>query len=163
SLLDLDAARDALAAATKLEPRLWRAHYYLGRVYRDLGDPMRAARELTAAIKAHPAHRLAYIALSELYRRWHHVDHARALAPTGTEHVPAAEAAELWCEVGMACDARRADDQAIEAFGKAIAINPGDALSKLQRGQLYVRRGELASAAHDLEDVVRSQDPRVAS
>jgi tetratricopeptide (TPR) repeat protein len=143
-------------------PDLWRAHYYLGRVHRDRGDARRAARELTAAIRLQPAHRLPYIALCELYRRRDYVDQALAVAMLGTARVAPAEAAELWLEAGMAHGSRRADGPAIAAFGRALAIHPDDALAKLQRGQLYLRRGELASAERDLEDVLRSPDPRVA-
>ncbi len=161
SILELGAARDALATAIKLAPDLWRAHYYLGRVYRDLGDVRRAAQQFTATIKLHPGHRFGYIALSELYRRWGYLDQALAIATLGTRRAPAA--AESWFEVGMAYDAKLADDQAIAAFGQAIALKPGDARSKLQRGRLYVRTGDLANAERDLEGVMRSPDPRVAS
>ncbi len=160
SVLKLDAARDALLSATRAVPELWRAHYYLGRIYRDLDDGRRAAVQLTAAIKMHPGHRLAYIALFELYRRWGYVDQALAVASLGATHVPVTDATELWFEVGMAHDARHSDDSAIAAFSKALAGKPDDARSKFQRSQVYVRKGDLASARRDLEDVTRSNDPR---
>jgi tetratricopeptide (TPR) repeat protein len=163
SRLELRAARDPLALAAGLVPELWRAHYYLGRVDRDLDDSGRAARQFTAAIKAHPGHRPSYIALSELYRTSGHVEQALAVARLGIAQVPAAEAADLWFEAGMAYDARRADDAAIDAFGKVIAIKPGDALAKLERGQLYLRAGDVAGATRDLDDAMRSPDPRVAT
>ena len=163
SALKLDAARDALSNAVRLIPDLWRAHYYLGRIHRDLDDVRRAAVQFTATIKTHPGYRFAYVALIELYRHWDYVDQALAVATLGTANVPAADAAELWFEVGMAYDAKYADDKAIGAFGKAIAGKPDDASSKFQRGQIYLRKGDLASARRDLEDVARSADPRVAA
>jgi tetratricopeptide (TPR) repeat protein len=162
----LGAARDALATAVRLEPALWRAHYYLGRIYRDLGDARRAAEQFSATIRTHPGYRFSYIALCELYRGRDHVEQALAVALLGAAHVPAAEAADLWLEVGMAHEARGGDgalDRAIDAYGRALAIKPGDALAKLQRGQLYLRRGDLANAERDLEDALRSADPHVAS
>ena len=66
-------------------------------------------------------------------------------------------------KVGMAYDARHTDDKAIEAFSKAIAGKPDDASSKFQRGQIYFRKGDLANAKADLEAVVASPDPRIAS
>jgi tetratricopeptide (TPR) repeat protein len=161
--LQLDGARDALAAAVKLAPELWRARYYLGRVYRDVDDPRRAAQQFTQAIRANPGYRLGYVALSELYRRWDYLDQALVVATLGTARVPAAETTELWFEVAMVHDARHANDKAIEAFGKAITGRPDDAISKMQRGQLYFQKGDLVNARRDLEDVKRSQDPRVAS
>jgi len=162
SALRLDAARDALLRAAKLAPDLWRAHYYLGRVYRDLDDSRHAAEQLTQTITTYPSYRFGYIALTELYRRWDYLDEAIAVALLGTASVAAAETSELWYEAGMAYDARRADDQAIDAFGKAIAARPDDASSKFQRGQVYFRKGELANAARDLEEVVKSTDPQIA-
>jgi cytochrome c-type biogenesis protein CcmH/NrfG len=63
----------------------------------------------------------------------------------------------------MAYDARHADDKAIDAFSKAVATKPDDAGSKFQRGQIYFRKGDFASAKADLEAVVASPDPRIAS
>jgi len=159
SMLKLDAAREALLRATRLAPDLWRAHYYLGRVYRDLGDARHAATQFTLTIKAHPGYRFGYIALIELYRRWDYLDQALAVALLGTANVPAAEAAALWFEAGMAYDAKHADDKAIEAFSKAITSKPDDASSKFQRGEIYFRRGELDKAKRDLEEVVASAEP----
>jgi tetratricopeptide (TPR) repeat protein len=163
SRLNLGPARDALVRATKLAPDLWRAHYYLGRVYRELADARHAAEQFSLTIQTYPAYRFGYIALIELYRRWDYLDQALAIALLGTTNVPPAEAAELWFEAGMAHDARHADDQAIAAFTQAIAGKPDDAGSKFQRGQIYVRKRDFEKARRDLEDVVKSTDPRLGS
>lgn len=156
----LEAARAALIAADKRAPELWRAHFYLGRVYRELDDARRAAVQFNATIRTNPGYLPAYIALIEIYRRWDYVDQALAVAMLGTASVPAAGAADLWFEAGIIHDARHADDQAIEAFSKAIAASPGDAGAKFERAQLYLRKGDLAGARRDLEEVARSTDPR---
>jgi tetratricopeptide (TPR) repeat protein len=162
SQLKLEPARDALRRAAKLAPDLWRAHYYLGRVYRELDDARRAAEQFSATIKTHPAYRFAYIALCELYLRWSYVDEALAVALLGTTNVPAAEASEMWFLAGRAYGEKQADDQAIDAFSRALASNPEDVRPKFQRGQIYIRKGDIASARTDLEDVVKSTDPRFA-
>jgi tetratricopeptide (TPR) repeat protein len=171
ALLKLDDARDALLRAAKIAPDLWRAHYYLGKLYRDRDDARRAAEQFALTIKTHPSYRYGYIALIELYRRWEYNDQALAVALAGTVNVPASEVNELWFEVGMVHDAKRgsgkaaddkADEKAIEAFGKAIAAKPDDAGSKFQRGQIYFRKGNFVAAKADLEDVVASTDPRIA-
>lgn len=163
ALMKLTAARDALLRATKLGPDLWRAHYYLGRVYRDQDDPRRAANQFTQTIATHSSYKFGYIALIELYRRWDYTDQALATALIGTANVPESEAAELWFEAGMAYEAKRSEGEAIDAFTRAIAVNPNDVSAKFQRGQLYFRRGEFASARIDLEEVTRSSDPKAAS
>jgi len=156
----LDAARDALQRAIRLGPELWRAHYYLGRIHRDLDEDRAAAEQFTLAVKTNPGYRFGYIALVELYRRWGYVDQSLVVAALGAMHVPAADAADLWLEIGMAYDAKASDDKAIAALGKAIAIAPDNASAKLQRGRIYFRKGDTANARRDLEDVVRSTDER---
>jgi tetratricopeptide (TPR) repeat protein len=163
SVLKLDAARDALRRAAKLQPDLWRAHYYLGRVYRDLDDAKHAAEQFSQTIRTYPAYRFGYIALIELYRRWDFNDQALEVALLGTANVPATEASELWYEAGLIYDAKHADDKAIEAFSKAIASKPDDDGAKFQRGQIYFRKGDLEHARPDLEDVAKSTDPRMAA
>jgi lipopolysaccharide biosynthesis regulator YciM len=162
SMLKLDAARDALSNALRTSPELWRAHYYLGRIYRDLDDARHAAVQFTATIKTHPAYRAAYVALIELYRRWDYIDQALAVALLGTANVSAAEAGDLWFEAGVMYDLKRADDKALEAYSKAIAARADDANARFQRGQIYLRKGDLANAKRDLEEVARSADPRIA-
>jgi tetratricopeptide (TPR) repeat protein len=157
----LDAAREALIRATRLAPELWRAHYYLGRIYRDLDEARRSAEQLSQAIALHPGYRPAYLALIDLYRRWGYVDQAVAVATLGTRNVPS-DTAELWFELAMAHDAKHADDQALAALGQALANRPDDASSLIQRGQIYLRKGEHASARRDLERVASSSDPRTA-
>jgi tetratricopeptide (TPR) repeat protein len=67
----------------------------------------------------------------------------------------------------MAYDARPAEggaiERAIDAFGRAIAINPEDALARLERGQILYRKGDFEAAKLDLAHAMRSPDPRVAS
>jgi len=165
--LHVIAARDALFRATRLGPELWRAHYYLGRVYRDLDDARHAAEQFGQAIATHPSYLPPYVALIELYRRWDYVDPALAVATLGTAHVSATDARALWYEAGMVLQAKRATDQraadrAIEAFDKAIAGDHQDMLARFLRGQVYLRQGRLADAQRELEQVVRSTDPEVA-
>jgi tetratricopeptide (TPR) repeat protein len=155
------AARDALLRAVRVNHELWRAHYYLGRVYRDLDDDRRAASQFTQAVQTNPGYRFAYLALVELYRRWGYLEPSLVVASIGVTRVAAAETADLWLEVGLAYDAKAVDDKAIVALGNAIAIRPSDANAKLQRGRIFFRLGDTASARRDLEDVARATDPRL--
>lgn len=161
SALKLSAARDALYRATRLGPELWRAHYYLGRVYRDLDDARHAAEQFSQAIATHPSYLPPYVALIELYRRWDYADQAIAVATLGTAHVAAGDARALWYEAGMALQAKHANDQAIEAFDRAVAGDQPDLLARFLRGQVYLRKGRLADAQRELEQVVHSTDPQV--
>jgi cytochrome c-type biogenesis protein CcmH/NrfG len=73
------------------------------------------------------------------------------------------EASDLWFEVGLTYDARHLDDKAIAAFGKALDTRPRDANARFQRGQIHFRTGDFANARLDLEEVVKSSDPRLAA
>ncbi|HET9622184.1 MAG TPA: tetratricopeptide repeat protein, partial [Kofleriaceae bacterium] len=132
----LEAARDALLRAAKLAPSLWRAHFYLGRVYRDLDDARHAAEQFAQTIETHPTYRFGYLALGELCRRWGYHDAAIAIAELGVQHVAADEAGEL-------------------VFDAASA--------RLARGQRALHQGDVASAKRDLDDVMAQTEPRVAA
>jgi tetratricopeptide (TPR) repeat protein len=159
----LEAARVALVQATRLAPELWRAHYYLGSVLLDLRDARPAAEQLTAALKLNPGYPSAYLALTELYRRWGYPEQALAVATLGAARVAPEDAADLWSQAAMALEAMADRSRAIEAFGKAIALRPGDASLRLYRGWLYVLHGDLAAARLDLDEVMRSPDPGAAT
>jgi tetratricopeptide (TPR) repeat protein len=161
--INLDSASEALRRAIKLAPDLWRGHYYLSKIYRERGDAKLAAEQLTATIKTNPGYRYGYIALIELYRSWDYLDQAAAVTQLGIANVPAAETSDLWYELGKIRVSRRAPDQAIDAFGKAIALKPDDASLKFWRGQQYFRKGDLANAKRDLDEVMKSTDPSAAS
>jgi tetratricopeptide (TPR) repeat protein len=153
-------ARDALSQAVQLDPKLWRAHYYLGRIYRDLDDTRRAADAFSRTIVQNPHYHAAYVALTEIYRSWEYFDQALAVAQLGTASLP--HDAELWYELGLVSGAKHLDDQAIAAFGHALTERPGDARAMFQRGQIFARKGDLPAARRDLEAVVASPDPQAA-
>jgi tetratricopeptide (TPR) repeat protein len=143
--------------AVKLEPRLWRAHYQIGRIYRDNGHWNEAAGEFTAAVRLGAPDPVPYVALCELYRRWGVRDLALAIATLGTQHV--LRSADVWFELGMAHDDLRHDADAIAAFTRALAIDPDHAIAKFQRGQAYFRTKATAKARADLEDFVAHPPP----
>lgn len=158
----LDAARDALRRAVRLSPALWRGHYYLGRLYRQRDEARLAAEQFTQTIKTHPGYRFGYIALGELYRKWGYVDLSLVVATLGTTNVAPAESADLWLQIGMAYDAKSADDKALVALGRALAIRPSDPYAKMHRGRLYFRHGDVDLARRDLQDVAKTTDPELA-
>lgn len=154
SVVNFEKAQQYLAKAVELNQDLWRAHYYLGRIYRDTGKSKEAADELNKALSYGPTDAAPWIALAELYRRWDYTDQAIAVATQATTVVPqGADAyADLWYEVGMGYDDKRQDDKAIESFTKALDVKHDHAKSKFQRGQAYFRKGDFTNAKKDLEE-----------
>jgi tetratricopeptide (TPR) repeat protein len=157
---NFDPARQRLEAATLLNPDLWRAQYYLGRIARANGRAKDAAEGFTDAIKANPREPGPYIALSDLYLKWDYVDEVIKVASQGTSNIPGAnEASDIWYELGMGYDAKGQLPQAIDAFTKAIETRADNAKAKFQRGQAYYQQKDATNARRDLEDFAKSNSP----
>ncbi len=154
--VNYEEARAHLSIATAQEPKLWRGHYYLGRIARDTGRPHDAAGELGKAIVLNPAEPGPYVALSELYRKWDALDAAFVVAQQGTTNLAGAAAADLFFVIGMIFDDKGQPQPAIEAYGHALAAMPTHLKAQFQRGQDYFRAGDFANAKLDLEAAVKS-------
>ncbi|MGN6106289.1 MAG: tetratricopeptide repeat protein [Kofleriaceae bacterium] len=147
-----------LQQAVKLNPELWRAHYYIGRIYRDTGKAKEGAENLSKALLSAPAEYGPWVALSELYRGWDYTDQAIAVAEQGVAVVPqgAENYGEIYYSLGMGYQDKRLDEKAIEAFSKAVDIKRDLHKAKFQRGQVYFRKGDHANAKRDLEEFGKS-------
>ena len=152
SKLDFTPALQALLVALQLDARLWRTHYFIGRIHRDRGEAKAAAERFTQSLALHASEPGPYVALAELYRRWQYHDETLAIAELGTRVVPAS--ADVWFELGMAHDDRRNDAKAIEAFTRALDLRPDYATAMFQRGRTYFRKNDVAHATADLEAFV---------
>jgi tetratricopeptide (TPR) repeat protein len=142
-----------LQEAIKLNADLWRAHYFIGRIYRDTGKSKEAADELTRALQAGAIGPEPWVALAELYRHWDYTDQAIQVAEAGTAVVPGSqEKSQIWYEVGMGYDDKRLNDKAIDAFSKALEVKRDYHAARFQRGQAYYRKGDYANAKRDLEE-----------
>jgi tetratricopeptide (TPR) repeat protein len=154
--IDQRPAEGLLARAVSTDDKLWRAHYYLGRIARDGGRPADAAAELTKACARSATVAGPWVALVELYRKWQRPDLAIEVAMIGTRVVLSADAADLWYVLGLAYDDKRMDANALDALTKAIAVRPDHVKARFQRGQIYFRMGNRARAIADLEEFANS-------
>ncbi len=155
--VNFEKPRQYLQKAIELNPELWRAHYYLGRIYRDTDKPKEAAEALTKSLSFAPPIPEPWVALGELYRKWDYTDQALAVAQQGAAVVPGSnEVSDIWYVVGMAYDDKRLDDKAIESFDKALESRPDNHKAKFQRGQAYFRKGDFSKAKKDLEEFAKS-------
>lgn len=151
SSVNFEKALQHVQEAVKLNPDLWRAHYVMGRIYRDTGKSKEAAEALTRALKSAPVDPAPWVALAELYRLWDYSDQAIEVSLAGTTAVPGTiDQSDIWYEVGMGYDDKRLDDKAIEAFTKAIESKRDNQKAKFQRGQAYFRKGDYTNAKKDL-------------
>ncbi len=146
-----------LQAATKANPDMWRAHYYLGRIYRATDKPKDAATEFSSTIKANPREPGPYVALGELYRRWDYTDAAIKVVQQGTANVVGSqEVSDIWYVLGMGYDDKQMETEAIDAFTKALDSRRDNHQAQFQRGQAYFRKGDLDKAKTDLEAFSKS-------
>lgn len=156
--VDLDPALSRLLLAVQLEPRLARAQYYIGRIYRAHEDAPGAAAAFSAMIAADPNIAEGYLGLIELYARWGYLDQAIAVGEAGTGMVADSnERANVYVAIGKAHDARADHDQAIVAFEAAVKAAPQNGVAQFQLGQAWFRKGDYAKAKPALEEFVKSQ------
>jgi tetratricopeptide (TPR) repeat protein len=152
AVLNFEGAIQHLQTAIKLNKELWNSHYHLGRIYRDQDKPTEAATSLSNAILQNPFSHLPYVALAELYRQWDYPDQAIQVATIGTRYIPGkAERSIVWYEVGMGFHDKKQEDQAIDAFNKAIEDKPDNYAAKFQRGQAFYKKNDCSNAKKDLD------------
>jgi tetratricopeptide (TPR) repeat protein len=157
SVVNFDKASQHLQEAVKLNADMWRAHYYLGRIYREQDKPKDAATEFSKALQADPRQQGPYVALGELYRKWDYTDEAIKVTSQGAANVPGAnEVSDIWYVLGMGYDDKSQWDKAIEAFDKALESKRDNHKAKFQRGQAYFKKGDHTKAKRDLEEFSKS-------
>jgi tetratricopeptide (TPR) repeat protein len=155
--INFEKAQQHLQEAIKLNKDMWRAHFYLGRIYRAQDKAKEAATEFSAAIQANPREQGPYVALTELYRKWDYTDEAIKIASQGSQNVPGSnEVSDIWFALGMAYDDKNDFKKAIEAFDKSVESKRDNHKAKFQRGQDYFRLGDTTKAKRDLEDFSKS-------
>ena len=157
SVVNFQTPLQHLQKAVELNKDMWRAHYYLGRVYRGSDKPKEAADEFSKALAANPRESAPYVALGELYRKWDYSAEAIKVASQGAQNVPGSnEVTDIWYVLGMGYDDQRKDKEAVDAFTKAIETSKGNQKAKFQRGQTYFRMADYSNAKKDLEEFAKA-------
>lgn len=155
--INFEKASQHLQQAIKINPELWRAHYYLGRIYRDTGKSKEAAESFTKALQSGPVDPGPWVALAELYRTWDYTDEAIAVGEQGVAVVPGDnEKSDIWYVVGMGYDDKGLYDKSIDAFTKSLESRSDNHKAKFQRGQAYFRKGDYTKSKKDLEEFAKA-------
>ncbi len=155
----LELALTALEKAVELNPRLYRAHWYLGLTYHRKDMPAKAATAWTESAKLDPGFGRPFIDLGKLYLQWDFVPQAIAVLEQGSlGHVlDPQDASDIYYHLGLAYDAQQNWAKAVEAYTNAIDKRKDNTLAKLQRGFSYIKLGEKGKARADLEDYVKAK------
>jgi tetratricopeptide (TPR) repeat protein len=155
----LDLAQTHLEKAVDLNPRLYKAHWLLGKVYYNDDQPAKAAAAWTESAKLDPGFGKSFIDLGKLYIKWDHIAQAIAVLEQGTlGHVlDPRELTDIYYYLGLAYDAQQSWDKAIEAYTKAIEQRKDNVDARRQRGFSYAQKGDVAKARQDLEEFVKQR------
>ncbi len=150
-----------LAGVYGQEPRAWVAAAWLnlGLARREAGDLEAAAACLEKAGQEDPNSALAFSVLGELKLR--QGDFAKAIAAYERALQIAGDgpnALALRNDLGVACFRNSQLDKALEHFKWVIQRDPRNANAIHNLGLLYLRQGDPASLAQDLQGVLKADD-----
>lgn len=147
-----DPALSELKASVDLNNQLYRAYYYMGRIYRHQDDAANAAQAFTDAIKANPRYGEPYVALGELYRKWGYLDEAIKVLSQAKTNLPGdVERPHALFALGMTFYLKKDYLKAIEEFTGALEGDKNLHLALYQRGMAYVKTQDWTEAKRDLE------------
>ncbi|GAB4513635.1 MAG: hypothetical protein Tsb0020_31930 [Haliangiales bacterium] len=157
-------AESYLAKAIEIEPNLFRAYWYLGSIYANSDRPEQAATMWTQAITLNSEWGSPVVSLGKLYLRWDMVTEALSVLEHGTKYVRGDELADVYYYLGLAYDADKNWDKAIEAYTQSVEqsklANRDNVEATFQRGLVYLRKGDTERAQPDLEEASKaSADP----
>jgi putative PEP-CTERM system TPR-repeat lipoprotein len=152
---DLKAAQIDLRNAVRADPQNGEAHYWLGRVNFELGDPVASQREATAARdRGFDPHQSVPLLAQALLAQNKFDELLDTLKPQGQD--PALDAAILvsrgYAEVGL----KRAQD-AQKSFAEAEQIAPNAVEPLLADARLAIARADLAGAQAKIDRAIQAQ------
>jgi putative PEP-CTERM system TPR-repeat lipoprotein len=146
---------EGLPGSQKLELLVLRGH-----AHKWLGDPKAAARAFNDARAIDPKYAPALLSLADLAAEQGRRDEAVKLADEALALAP--RDPRLWNLKGSLAHGAGDVRAALEAYGRALELDPGSGDPRIARASLLVELGRLDEAAADIEYVVktRAQDPR---
>lgn len=151
-------AAESLARAVELEREFAAAHAALGDALLRLDRPADAEKELARALAIEPALSGARINYANaLWRRKAFAEADRELARVAAERRATPDSEFLHAEV-LAGLGRPAD--ALAAYGRALALDPGHVAALHGRGLLRAKSGDVAGAIEDLSAAYRLRPSR---
>lgn len=121
-------------------------------------DVSGAVEDLKSLLKQDPTNQaVAQVAVEQLVK----MDRTEDALTLLNETLEASPSEGLYRLRGIIHRAEGKEDEALADFGKALAMQPKDPVSLLQRAEISLGRGDVQAAKRDLEEAIRVQ-PRVA-
>uniref|UniRef100_A0AAG5CT63 Tetratricopeptide repeat protein 37 n=1 Tax=Anopheles atroparvus TaxID=41427 RepID=A0AAG5CT63_ANOAO len=141
----------AALKATKLDPNNSLCYYWLGKLYLEQSDPLRARKCLEKSVHLSPSSRNAVILLSGIYRRYGEWDSNAALLSTTFALCSGAAWAQL--QLGLHHLGRQEYDDAIGAFRTVLRYEVDNATAWEGLADAYLGRGSYSSAMKVFEKI----------
>ena len=139
----------AYQETTKIDPKHYKAHHRMGRLYSELDDPVQADAAFRKSIEIKPQYSPAFVSLGHMYIDYGHANVAMSVMDAGVK-VNAADA-QMWAGLGRAYYDLNKPDESIDAYKKAKAIDPDmtDVLYGL--GMAYADKRDRKNAVENLQ------------
>jgi superkiller protein 3 len=151
---DLTGAIAAYEQAINLSPRYAAAYNNLGRALSDQNKPVDAIAAFRKAIDAEPRNSVAYSNLGNLLRT--QGDSAGAVEAFTRAIVYGKD--ELWVDyasLGLALADQGKMRESLDAYNKAISLNPSYARAYFGLGALYTVQGDISSAIRSYQEALK--------
>lgn len=144
------------------DPENGLAHTYLGQVYQQNGDTVKALQHLTQATLLIPDQPLSWLSLAELQQNTG--DHIKALETLRAAALAAPESSEIQLSLGKLYLSREAPSQAITYLRQAAALRPADQETALYLGKTLQALGRPGEACTILAKARQTEplDPDLA-
>lgn len=146
-------AISAYQETIKINPKHYKAHHRMGRLYSDLDQPVPADQAFRKSIEIKPQYSPAFVSLGHMYIDYGHANVAMSVMDAGVK-VNDADA-QMWAGLGRAYFDLNKPDEAIEAYKKAKAIDPEmtDVLYGL--GMAYADKRDRKNAVEHLQTFIQ--------
>src|SRR5215831_1447553 len=152
----LDAAKKELDRAIALNKRLFKAHWYEGKILAAQGKYREAANEWTETCKLNPGFGKAFIDLGRLYYQWDFLQEAVMVLQNGGLYArDADDQTNIYYYLGMAFDGLKQYDKAADAYLKAIETQKNNIEARLQAGMAFANKGDKDKAKKYLSEFVK--------
>jgi Flp pilus assembly protein TadD len=134
-------------------------HYDLANTLERRGDAAAAERHYRLALEARPDYPEALNNLGSLYGRRGEQERARALFLAAVNRAPGYGLA--WFNLGVNREQAGDDTGALEAYGRARALQPANAALRVRLGALLIRQGWTDDGRAECREALRL-DPALA-
>jgi len=152
----LDPAKKEFDKALGMNKRLFKGHWYEGKILAAQGKYKEAAGEWTESCRLNPGFGKAFIDLGRLYYSWDFLQEAVSVLSQGAQYARDSEdLTNIYYYLGMAYDGLKQYDKSAEAYVKAIDTRKENVEARLQAGMAYANKGDKANAKKYLGEFVK--------